>query len=55
MEAVFSDERTVVSSRVTQVRSLDGGELEIFCEITEKTPVPENVHVSFITSQRDFE
>ena len=54
-EAVFSDERVVVPSNVTQVRSLDGGELEILCEIDEKTPVPENVHVSFITSQRDFE
>ena len=54
-EAVFSDERVVVPSNVTQVRSLDGGELEILCEIAEQTPVPENVHVRFITSQRDFE
>ncbi|MBR4370684.1 MAG: hypothetical protein IKS92_06520 [Victivallales bacterium] len=54
-EAVFSDERMVVPSNVTQVQSLDGGELEILCEIAEKTPVPEDIHVRFITSQRDFE
>ncbi|MCR5382546.1 MAG: hypothetical protein K6G44_16290 [Lentisphaeria bacterium] len=53
-ETVFSDEWTDVPSKVTQVRSLDSGALEILCEIMEKTPVPQNIHVSFVTSQRDF-